>query len=331
MVENIVVINSPITNSKNVVLRQKIDVDEIVKSYYSILGIDTSYLFDGLKSISLYECLDTGYRFYYPIQCSGDSGFYENLSKMPWYYSDWKWEYKVSIPFLRSGDKILEIGCGKGAFLKAAKKHVQEVEGIELNEKAPEYGKQIDVTIYNKTVEDLAKEFHGKYDVVLAFQVLEHIHDVKSFIESSLKILKTGGKLIFAVPNNDALFFKYKADFTQKDFYRDSQGDLLFMKTAKILNMPPHHFGMWNASSLKKLAPLFGLQIENIISEPASNGLIHTNIQLVWKKLKEQGMIYQGNKICRLAHLPIYYALKVIDKAGYHFRGHTILAVYKKT
>lgn len=53
------------------------------------------------------------------------------------------------------------------------------------------------------------KENESQFDVVTFFQVLEHIADVHSFLTSALLTLKTGGKVILAVPNNEPYYLKY--------------------------------------------------------------------------------------------------------------------------
>lgn len=61
---------------------------------------------------------------------------------------------------------------------------------------------------------------------------MEHVADIKSFIKYSLSVLKPGGKMVVNIPNNDCLMFGGKNI---------------------ILNIPPHHMGMWNINSLIKL------------------------------------------------------------------------------
>ena len=71
--------------------------------------------------------------------------------------------------------------------------------------------------------------------------VLEHIYDVKSFLEASLKVLKPEGKIIIGVPNSEPYFLGYDKYCT--------------------LNLPPHHMGLWNKKVFDKLAALFNLKI----------------------------------------------------------------------
>lgn len=89
---------------------------------------------------------------------------------------------------------------------------------------------------------------YEKYDVVCTFQVLEHIHNVREFIQSMIHCTRKGGKIIISVPNNDA--FILKCDSIQ------------------TLNRPPHHVGLWNLNSLISLTKLFNLKIDSVALEP---------------------------------------------------------------
>ena len=54
---------SPITQG-SVNFLYSIPKTKIIESYLKESKIDVSYLFKDIESISLYECIDTGYRFF---------------------------------------------------------------------------------------------------------------------------------------------------------------------------------------------------------------------------------------------------------------------------
>ena len=103
------------------------------------------------------------------------------------------------------------------------------------------------MNIEYKTIQVKAKETFEEFDIVCAFQVLEHIDNVKSFIDSSLQILKKGGKLIIAVPFNNPYLFR---------------NDIL-----NTLNMPPHHMGLWNKKAFMNMDKFFPMCLEKLIIE----------------------------------------------------------------
>jgi 2-polyprenyl-3-methyl-5-hydroxy-6-metoxy-1,4-benzoquinol methylase len=193
--------------------------------------------------------------------------------------------------------KVLEVGCGNGEFLDRLKTELSaDILGLELNENTIE----IKNYILNETIETHSKKFPETYDIVCSFQVMEHIANIKTFIESQLVVLKRGGKLIVSVPNNDS-----------------------FIKLGiNILNMPPHHNGLWNKDSLFALQKLFPLKLTNIIYEPLQS--YHTNYFI------KTTVAYLKKKY----HLPIfllnYFSQYLKYLSTKSFQAFTIQAIYTK-
>lgn len=241
------VVLSPITHQQAELVR-KIPVDLIVNNYKNEVDVDVSSYFQGLKEISVYKCMQTGYRFYYPLNLAGDDKLYELLQKFDWYYLPWKWDYVTADLLVKEGQKVLDIGCGYADFLKhlKEKKHC-DCYGLEFNDKAVNVATERGIKIRNEFVQDHAKTHEAQYDVVSYFHLLEHIVDIDSFINASIKCLKPGGTLIICVPNNNP--FCYQLD----EFHS--------------LNLPPHHMGMWNEESLSKLADIYPIKVQGIYKE----------------------------------------------------------------
>ena len=179
---------------------------EKIISKYGDLGIKVGRFFKN-KDVYLYKCLKTGYRFYYPFHTIGDASFYEDLSKNRSNYYSERWEHKKALEYISKEDFVLEIGSGFGAFLQMLKNEDIASVGLELNPHAIEVCTKNDLTIKDVLIESEAKNNKEVYDVVCSFQVLEHITDVNNFIEASVCALKTGGKLIIGVPNNNPFLF----------------------------------------------------------------------------------------------------------------------------
>src|SRR6185503_1108064 len=223
------------------------DVAAIIKGYLEDIGVDVSNYFKGIEKLPLYQCPDTGLRFFHPSSLSGDGDFYTKLENRSGYYDEWKWDYETAWPFIKSNDAVLDIGCGKGAFIAKLKKEKNcAVHGLELNPSAFQVLQKNGISSQMQTVEEHARSNSNKYDVVCFFQVLEHISSVRSFLDSAIACLKPRGLLIAAVPNNEPYLF----GFNKYDW----------------LNLPPHHMGWWNYDSLNKLADFFPITPEKIIS-----------------------------------------------------------------
>lgn len=304
--EAMIRIKSPLTKNDNTTLVKKISKDEIIKKYKSY-NIDVARYFKEITNIEIYKCNDTGYLFYYPLTISGDSKFYEHFQNFDWYYMPWKWEHEITNKYLKDGLNLLEVGCAHGAFLKKIneKYNLNETVGLELNESSPI--NNTNWKIVNQCIQDYQKENSNKYDVVCSYQVLEHIADVYGFIEAKIACLKSGGKLIVSVPNNES-------------FIKDSDA---------CLNMPPHHMGLWNTKSLKSLENIFKIKLIKFHYEELQDYHIESYISakyyMNYKKII--------GKIIRKYHkLNGKYERikKEVIENKHAILGHTILAVYEK-
>ncbi|GHC60014.1 class I SAM-dependent methyltransferase [Ulvibacter litoralis] len=241
------VIYSPLVpSSVNVKFIETFESDKIISNYQKI-GIDVERFFDE-KGVSLYECLETSYRFYYPYSTIGDAAFYEDLSaKRQNYYSN-RWEHGVTLKYLDTTDSVLEIGSGFGAFLDRLKARDIKSKGLELNPLAVKECVKKGLNVTEKLVQQEAKEAINKYSVVCCFQVLEHITGVNDFIAASVSLLDKKGRMIIGVPNNNPYLFINDKFHT--------------------LNLPPHHAGLWNGKSLKSLERVFPLKLISLEFEP---------------------------------------------------------------
>ncbi len=98
-------------------------------------------------------------------------------------------------------NKLLEIGAGFGIFSHEMANHnfFKEVVGIEASQSLAETCRKKGIRIYEGILEELIIE--EKFDIVVAFEVIEHIFDPKLFLEITNNILIPGGLLILTFPN----------------------------------------------------------------------------------------------------------------------------------
>lgn len=106
--------------------------------------------------------------------------------------------------------RLLDIGCGTGYFLQAAKERGWYVQGIEKNATARESA----VARTSAVIEDengLWNLKEGTFEVVTLWHVLEHIEKLNQTLEKLQNILKPDGIAVIALPNYqsyDAQFYK---------------------------------------------------------------------------------------------------------------------------
>ncbi len=225
----------PLCCSPNVCVLERLPFSLLRRLYKKQMNIDLGE--PNLDAIELKRCESCDLRFYVP-PFSGDERFYDSLQKFDWYYVSEKQEYEFAARYISSGDRVLELGVGRGAF--AAKIRPKSYAGLELSEVAASRARQMGFEVYKCSVEEHSSKFANTYDVVCSFQVLEHISATRSFIEASLRCLKSGGKMIHSVPWEDGFIGK---------------------QSNNLLNMPPHHATRWTDKTLRRVAELFDLRI----------------------------------------------------------------------
>jgi SAM-dependent methyltransferase len=237
----VAVSSCPLCNYEKYILKKTYKTNEIVSMYKNILGIDVSYLFKSDET-RMCQCINCRLVYFTPA-LEGDSLFYKKLSDFWWYYMDEKYEYDYILSKLCEvkPNKILEVGCGTGLFVDKIKDSF-DVKVIETSKKALEI-------LNSKGI--MLDEDGEKYDFIVSFQVLEHISDVKSFLDKLInEKLENGGFIFLTMPNPDSEYMK---------------------EILQATDFPPHHLTRWNKQSLFSLAHLYRLDIIEYFHEPILN------------------------------------------------------------
>jgi len=98
----------------------------------------------------------------------------------------------------------LDVGCGSGAALGVARALGWQVAGIEMDEAAAEKARRFAEEIY--IGDALSAPFPpGRFDLVTAMHVVEHVPDPVRLVRRMVDWLAPGGLLIIEVPNADGL------------------------------------------------------------------------------------------------------------------------------
>jgi 2-polyprenyl-3-methyl-5-hydroxy-6-metoxy-1,4-benzoquinol methylase len=93
-------------------------------------------------------------------------------------------------PLLKAGSKVLDIGCAAGNFLDFAKKKQCLTYGLEYSKHNLDLLKKNGHVAYSDI-----KKLTEEYDLITAFDVIEHLYDVNEFINSCLDSLSPTGHL----------------------------------------------------------------------------------------------------------------------------------------
>lgn len=95
---------------------------------------------------------------------------------------------------------LLDVGAGTGAFAFTMQQARWNVTGLEPDEIARAKG----LNNYKLQLEELKTLYNlhdSTFDAITLWHVLEHVHDLDSYLETFFKILKPAGRLVIAVPN----------------------------------------------------------------------------------------------------------------------------------
>ena len=104
------------------------------------------------------------------------------------------------VPRYRAGGKLLDVGCGSGAYLSLMQSLGWDIYGIEPDSVAADLAhRHLGCPIHNGTLDDCL--FPAAFDVVVASHVIEHTADPALFIRKAARLLKPKGQLILLLPN----------------------------------------------------------------------------------------------------------------------------------
>ncbi len=149
----------------------------------------------------------------------------------------------------RKTNNIIDVGCGDGFFLEAAKKRKWNVFGTEFSQEAIDacIKRGIQITASPLDPNHYKRDF---FDVITSFEVIEHINSPQNELKSFRSILRTGGVVYLTTPNFNSIsrnFLKSKWNIisypdhlsyytrsTLKSLFKKSDFKLIKISTSNI-------------------------------------------------------------------------------------------------
>lgn len=168
----------------------------------------------------MYKYRETFYKRYFSSQVgkANPAAFKAVFEEQKWFFSH---EIIPHFPENKS-IKILDIGCGNGSMLAAAKeKGYTDVMGIDISPEQVEIANKLGVTeVLYGNLNDLIHDRNETFDLISGMDIIEHFSkdELTELVLNLKKILNPGGLLIFRTPNMDAPLtsvFSY-GDFTHE-------------------------------------------------------------------------------------------------------------------
>jgi SAM-dependent methyltransferase len=140
----------------------------------------------------------------------GDQWFGISTTEHFWFRRRFQVFRLLAGDLLRGSRDIAEIGCGHGLVQRQIEEaYGREVTGFDLNEFALQQNQSRQSTVCCYDIGQRAAQFHQRFDLVLLFDVLEHIDDEDPFLESVAFHLAPGGHLVINVPAGQWAYSSY--------------------------------------------------------------------------------------------------------------------------
>ena len=193
------------------------------------------------------RCQACGFGFGSPF-VGGDEEFYELMHEQHSYPS-WRWDYDVALSQAPSGGAALDIGAGRGLFLKGLPEGWSR-NAVESTATMKDLLRGDGIEVY----EDLRSAPSAAFDLVTMFQVLEHISDFRGTLAECFRVMRPGATITITVPDADAMF--------------DQE------RLTGCPDSPPNHIGKWTPATLARVLDEQGLTARSVTREPASWGRV---------------------------------------------------------
>jgi SAM-dependent methyltransferase len=134
--------------------------------------------------------------------------FYESFwADAPDEAEPWEWQARRALLLAeaRPGERVLDLGCGAGAFLTALRQAGADPVGVEIAEAAAVKARATGVEVRLVEADGTLPFGHGEFDLVWCSEVLEHVPDALALLQETRRVLRPGGRLLLTVPYHGRL------------------------------------------------------------------------------------------------------------------------------
>ena len=186
--------------------------------------------------VTCLEC-DSVYTPYSPWYTSAHfyTGFYLNEDELspPAFVNERLEEITAEFSPYRQNNRLLDIGCGAGNLLQAARRNGWDAQGLDVSAGAVKHVRGLGFEVFEGELKDAAFPSQH-FDVITAAELLEHLFDPQPLLNEVARILRPGGLFWTTTPHARGL-----------------SGRVLGLNWRCV--WPPEHLQLFSIRGLKKL------------------------------------------------------------------------------
>jgi 2-polyprenyl-3-methyl-5-hydroxy-6-metoxy-1,4-benzoquinol methylase len=148
---------------------------------------------------AIWRCRECGLLFQFPVPSAADLEATYRAVEDPLYLAERENRYRTFRRVVAgigpgAGRRLLDVGAYCGYFLDVAREAGFAAEGLELSAWAARHARGLGFAVHERTMAEHARG-GARYDVVTAWDVVEHLCDPRAELAAAFSLLSPGGEL----------------------------------------------------------------------------------------------------------------------------------------
>jgi 2-polyprenyl-3-methyl-5-hydroxy-6-metoxy-1,4-benzoquinol methylase len=154
-----------------------------------------------------FRCGGCGFIFQHPLPAAGEFVSYAEAEYQGGLYSEYVRAREMKLEHFRrrlalvqrhhAPGRLLDVGCSCGYFMEVAAAAGFDVQGLEFSASAIAAAEPVlRPKIRRASVEDLTESRDGRFDVITAFDIIEHLNAPIEFLTRARRLLSADGCLV---------------------------------------------------------------------------------------------------------------------------------------
>jgi SAM-dependent methyltransferase len=121
----------------------------------------------------------------------------------------WLW-LRRRLPATANGERLIDVGCGSGAFTIGAALRGYRAHGLSWDERNQDVARHraalcnaplATFEVFDIRNLDSRRDLHQEFDVAICLETIEHVIDDRKLLKDIAACLKPGGRLLLTTPN----------------------------------------------------------------------------------------------------------------------------------